>query len=107
VLVPKVPLLISALDDGRVEIRIMHADTGKHNAAVRGTLYIGRTPLNQNDGGLAAALVTFAEFQHDAESGAVLGERDAQVEFEALRETIRRSNPSSITPYIESLRHGN
>jgi len=48
----------------------------------------------------------FAEFQHDARSGASLSEDAAQREFAQVRDAIRKMNPNAITPYIEGLRHG-
>jgi len=59
-----------------------------------------------NQGPLALALVMFAEFQHDAQSGATMNEDAAQIEFAQVRDAIRRINPNAITPYIENLHHG-
>jgi len=69
------------------------------------TLFIANNTVAH--GPLATALVMFAEFQHDPQSGTVQDENPAQVEFAADRQAIYAINPQAQTPYIDGLQHGN
>jgi RHS repeat-associated protein len=102
----KFGLLNSALDDERVYVRVFNgAAAGQHFELNSSTLFIANTTITH--GALATALVMFAEFQHDPQSGEVQDEPTAQVEFVRVRDAIRAIDPNAITPYINALQHGN
>ena len=103
---PKFPLLINAIENDLVTVRVVPGTGGSHNRVSRGTLFIPQVSLDQQDNNLAAALFVFGEFQHDALSNDQLGERAAQAEFEQVKEAIRNVNPGAITPYVDGLIHG-
>ena len=102
----KLGLLGSALDDERVYVKVFNgAGAGQHFEPNSSTLFIANNTVAH--GALTTALVMFAEFQHDPQSGEVQDEAAAQAEFARLRDAIRAVDPNAITPYINGLQHGN
>lgn len=102
----KFSLLNSALDDGRIYVKVFDGPgAGQHLELNSSTLFIANNTVAH--GALTTALVMFAEFQHDPQSGEIQDERAAQVEFVRVRDAIRAIDPNAITPYINGLQHGN
>jgi RHS repeat-associated protein len=103
---PKLGLLNSALDTGSIYVKVFDGPgAGQHLELNSSTLFIANNTVAQ--GPLTTALVMFAEFQHDPQSGDAQGEAAAQVEFARVRDAIRAIDPNAITPYINGLQHGN
>jgi len=107
----KIDLLLSVLDyqnDGAnasLYVKVFDGPgAGQHFEPNQSALFVANSTLTQ--GSLATALVMFAEFQHDIQSGEIQNEVDAQTEFSGIRESIRQIDPSAITPYIDGLKHG-
>lgn len=102
----KLGYLRSALDDESVYVKVFTgAGAGQHFEPNSSTLFIANNTVAH--GALTTALVMFAEFQHDPQSGDVQNEFAAQAEFARLRDAIRALDPNAITPYINGLQHGN
>lgn len=102
----KFGLLNSALDDGRIYVKVFAGSgAGQHFELNSSTLFIANSTVAH--GALPTALVMFAEFQHDPQSGEIQDEPTAQREFARVRDAIRAIDPNVVTPYIDGLQHGN
>jgi RHS repeat-associated protein len=101
----KFGLLNSAFDNGSIYVKVFDGPgAGQHLELNSSTLFIANNTVAH--GPLATALVMFAEFQHDPQSGDVQDEAAAQVELAHVRDAIRAIDTNVITPYINGLEHG-
>ena len=99
---PKMELLARRIKDGVVTVHVLPPDKhaqGLHFQLTPYKLFISENALDEDD--LTVALVIFAEFQHSPGGGG-LGEEDAQIEFEWIRNQL----PWHLrTPFINDLHH--